>query len=173
MYQKYYPHKRYEHTLKFLKKHVDTDSRILDLGVSNPFSEIMSSEGYQVKNTGGEDLDIDYDLSKYGEFDVLTGFEILEHLLAPLNVLREVKCDRIMLTVPLKYWFAPAYRSKTDKWDRHYHEFEDWQFDWLIEKAGFEIKDRVKWINPGKSLGIRPLLRNFYPRYYGIYAERK
>jgi hypothetical protein len=27
-----------------------------------------------------------------------------------------------------------AYRSKTDMWDRHYHEFEDWQLDWLLEK---------------------------------------
>jgi hypothetical protein len=31
-------------------------------------------------------------------------------------------------------WFSPAYRSKTDMWDRHYHEFEDWQLDWLLEK---------------------------------------
>jgi hypothetical protein len=28
---------------------------------------------------------------------------------------------------------SPAYRSKTDMWDR-YHEFEDWQLDWLLEK---------------------------------------
>ena len=23
-------------------------------------------------------------------------------------------------------------------WDRHYHEFEDWQLDWLLEKIGFK-----------------------------------
>ena len=173
MYKKYFPHKRYDHTIKFLKKHIATDERILDLGVVNPFSELMKKEGYNVQNTEGEDLDIDFDLTKYEPYTVLTGFEILEHLLAPLNVLRSAKCDKLMLTIPLKYWFSPAYQSKTDPWDRHYHEFEDWQFDWLIEKAGFEIKDRVKWKNPGKTFGIRPLLRNFYPRYYGIYAERK
>ena len=58
-------------------------------------------------------------------------------------------------------------------WDRHYHEFEDWQFDWLLEKAGWEIKKRHKWTNPVKKIGLRPLLRLFTPRYYIVYAERK
>ena len=72
----------------------------------------------------------------------------------------------------MRLWFASAYRSKTDMRDRHYHEFEDWQFDWLIEKSGFEIKDRNKWTSPIKKLGIRPILRMFTPRYYAIYAEK-
>jgi hypothetical protein len=25
-------------------------------------------------------------------------------------------------------------------WDRHYHEFEDWQLDWLL-KTGWKIMD--------------------------------
>jgi hypothetical protein len=41
----------------------------------------------------------------------------------------------------------PAYRSKTDMWDRHYHEFEDWQLDWLLE-TGWKIIDSQKWTNP-------------------------
>jgi hypothetical protein len=41
----------------------------------------------------------------------------------------------------------PAYRSKTDMWDRHYHEFEDWQLDWLLEKTGWKIIDSQKWTN--------------------------
>ena len=36
-------------------------------------------------------------------------------------------------------------------WDRQYHEFEDWQLDWLLEKAGFEIVDRVKFTHPVKK----------------------
>ena len=32
-----------------------------------------------------------------------------------------------------------AYKSKTDPLDRHYHEFEPWQFDWLLEKSGWKI----------------------------------
>ena len=57
-------------------------------------------------------------------------------------------------------------------WDRHYHEFEDWQLDWLLEKAGFKIVDSIKWAHPVKKFGIRPILRKFTPRYYLVYAER-
>ncbi|MBT2162440.1 MULTISPECIES: methyltransferase [Zobellia] len=173
MYEKTYPSKRFQHTLDFLKKHITPEETILDLGVENPFSKIMKEQGYSVENTKGEDLDIDYSSLTSSNAKVVTAFEIFEHLLAPFNPLREIKADKIVASIPLKLWFAPAYRSKTDPWDRHYHEFEDWQFDWLLEKAGWEIKDRAKWTNPVKKLGIRPLLRSFTPRYYIIYAVRK
>ncbi|MCW8980959.1 MAG: methyltransferase, partial [Altibacter sp.] len=52
-------------------------------------------------------------------------------------------------------------------------EFEDWQFDWLLEKAGWTIKKREKFTNPVKKIGIRPILRRFTPRYYLVYAERR
>ena len=41
MYEKTYPNKRFKLTLEFLKKHISTSESILDLGVSNPLSEIM------------------------------------------------------------------------------------------------------------------------------------
>ena len=172
MYEKTYPNKRFKHTLEFLKKHVDTSESILDLGVINPFSEIMISEGYHVENTKGEDLDEDRSTIESSSADVVTAFEIFEHLLSPYEVLKSIKANKIVISVPLRLWFASAYRSKTDKWDRHYHEFEDWQLDWLLEKTGWEIKDREKWTNPVKKLGIRPILRRFTPRYYIVYAER-
>lgn len=172
MYEKTYPSKRFNHTLEFLQKHVPTDDTILDLGVENPFSNIMKEQGYTVINTKGEDLDLNFSSVHDKKTDVVTAFEIFEHLLAPFNVLREIKSDKLVASIPLKLWFSPAYRSKTDMWDRHYHEFEDWQFDWLLEKAGWEIKDRAKWTNPVKKIGIRPLLRRFTPRYYIVYAER-
>ena len=59
MYEKTFPNKRFKHTLEFLKKHIATSETILDLGVENPFSKIMKSEGFAVKNTTGEDLDND------------------------------------------------------------------------------------------------------------------
>ena len=172
MYENSFPHKRYAHTLEFLRKHVPVTDSILDMGINNPFSEIMRKEGYTVSNTSGEDLDLDQGALAKGGYDVLTAFEIFEHLLNPFTVLQNVKSDRIIVSVPLRLWFSPAYRSKTDMWDRHYHEFEDWQLDWLLEKAGWVIKDRKKWTNPTKKLGIRPLLRSITPRYYIVYAER-
>lgn len=172
MYEKTFPNKRFEHTLSFLQKHISKDQSILDLGVENPFSKIMVEQGFSVENTKGEDLDIEFNSIQNSSSDVVTAFEIFEHLLAPFNVLREIKADKLVASIPLKLWFSPAYRSKTDPWDRHYHEFEDWQFDWLLEKAGWEIKDSLKWTNPVKKIGIRPLLRSFTPRYYIVYAER-
>jgi len=172
MYEKTYPNKRFKLTLQFLQKHVNTTESILDLGVKNPFSKIMISEGYTVENTTGEDLDEDTSAIENSEADVVTALEIFEHLLSPYEVLKSIKTNKLVISVPLKLWFASAYRSKTDMRDRHYHEFEDWQLDWLLEKTGWIIKDRHKWTNPVNKLGLRPILRRFTPRYYIVYAER-
>ena len=172
MYENSFPEKRYQKTLEFLKQSVPPPARILDLGVENPFSDIMKANGYEVTNTTGEDLDEDQSAVLDDSYDAVTAFEIFEHLLAPYNVLKKIKCNKLVASIPLKLWFAPAYRSKTDKWDRHYHEFEDWQFDWLLEKSGWEIKQDLKWTHPVKKIGFRPLLRKFTPRYYAVYAER-
>ena len=162
MYEKTFPNKRF----------IKVSESILDLGVKNLFSEIMISEGYKVKNTSGEDLDEDRSTIENSTVDVVTAFEIFEHLLSPYEVLKSIKAKKLVISVPLRLWFAAAYRSKTDKWDRHYHEFEDWQLDWLLEKTGWTIKDRQKWTNPVKKLGVRPILRRFTNRYYIVYAER-
>ncbi len=173
MYEKTYPDKRFRLTLAFLKKHVNPSDKILDLGVENPFSQIMKREGFNVTNTTGEDLDNDQSALKNGQYDLVTAFEIFEHLLNPYTVLQNVKANKILISIPMRLWFSPAYRSKTDPWDRHYHEFEDWQLDWLLEKTGWTIVDRQKWTNPVKKFGIRPLLRRFTNRYYIVYAEKK
>lgn len=172
MYENSFPNKRFEHTLKFLQKHIAVEQPILDLGVENPFTKIMTTYGYDVKNTKGEDLDLDFSSVLSSDAEVVTAFEIFEHLIAPFNVLREIKATKLVASIPMRLWFSPAYQSKTDPWDRHYHEFEDWQFDWLLEKAGWTIVDRVKFTNPVHKIGLRPLLRKFTPRYYLVYAER-
>ena len=172
MYEKTFPNKRFKHTLKFLKKHVSTSDTILDLGVENPFSKIMKSEGFSVTNTTGEDLDKDQSVFSKEKTEVVTAFEIFEHLLNPYTILSEIKSDKLLISIPLRLWFSPAYRSKIDMWDRHYHEFEVWQLDWLLKKTGLKIIDSEKWTNPVKKFGIRPLLRKFTPRYYIVYAEK-
>lgn len=172
MYEGKFPHKRYKLTFQFLEKHITTSESILDLGVVNPFTEVMLDAGYKVENTKGEDLDTDTSTITNSQADVVTAFEIFEHLLSPLTALKDIKANKLVASVPLKLWFASAYRSKTDMRDRHYHEFEDWQFDWLLEKAGWRIVSRQKWTNPTKKIGFRPLLRWFTPRYYIVYAER-
>lgn len=159
--------------MAFLKKHISLNEKILDLGVENPFSQLMISEGYTVENTKGEDLDLNHTAVQESEADVVTAFEIFEHMVAPFNVLQAIPSQKLVASIPLRLWFSKAYRSHKDPWDRHFHEFEDWQFDWLLEKSGWEILDRTKWTNPVKKMGFRPLLRLFTPRYYIVYARRK
>jgi hypothetical protein len=172
VYEQTFPHKRFKLTYQFLEKHISKSETILDLGVENPFTKILKDNSYNVENTKGEDLDFDVSSIKNSQATVVTAFEIFEHLLNPFTVLQSIKADKLVISVPLKLWFSSAYRSKTDPWDRHYHEFEDWQLDWLLEKTGWKIIDRHKWTNPTKKIGIRPILRWFTPRYYIIYAER-
>ena len=87
--------------------------------------------------------------------------------------LKEIKAKKLLISVPLKLWFSSAYRSSTDLRDRHYHEFESWQLDWLLEKTGWTIIASDKWTNPTKKIGIRTLFRFFVPRYYIVYAEKR
>ena len=171
MYKKT-PKRRYDNTLKMLKTLVNPGATIFDLGVQNPFSAIMLDHGFNVINSKGEDLDINYKINIPKEVDMVTGFEIIEHLVSPYPLLKNIQCNRIFLTVPLRLWFSSAYRSKTDVFDRHYHEFESWQFDWLLEKSGWKVIKKEFWKNPSYKIGFRPLLRNFTNRYYAVYAER-
>ncbi len=173
MYKEYYPKKRFSKTISFLNSVVSPPAKILDLGVVNPLSELMQKQGYLVTNTKGEDLDLDFKAVTSLDYDVVTAFEIFEHLVSPFPLLKAIKANKLVATVPLNLWFSPAYKNPNDERDCHYHEFEDWQFDWLLDKAGWEVKKREKWTNPVSKIGIRPLLRHFTPRYYAVYAERK
>ena len=164
--------KRYDHTIEFLKNVLPAPATILDLGTRNTFSEIMEKNGYTVYNTEGEDFDLIPEIVKKYKVEAVTAFEIFEHLVAPFNVLKAIESTKLVTTIPLNLWFAKAYQSKDNEWDRHFHEFEDWQFDWLLNKAGWQIKKTQKWTSPIKKIGFRPILRKYIPRYYAVYAER-
>lgn len=172
MYEKNFPHKRFTVTQAFVEKHIPKTHTILDLGVANPFSKIMQDAGYTVTNTSG--LDLDDDVNEIARFtgDVVTAFEIFEHLVSPYTALKAIPCNKTVISVPLKLWFASAYRNNKDIRDQHYHEFEPWQLDYVLEKAGWKVVDSIMFTNPVKKIGIRPLLRAFTNRYYLVYCER-
>ena len=164
---------RHKKTLNFLSKHCEPPMNILDLGVVNDLSKSMTSHGYSVSNTTGENLDLNHQVVFNKEIELVTAFEILEHIFTPFNILRSIGAKKLIASVPLKLWFADAYWNKEDDWDKHYHEFEIKQFDFLLEKSGWKIIDSEKW-KPYKKfeLGIRPLLRMITDRYYIVYCER-
>lgn len=165
--------RRYSRTLSFMEKHLEQGSSLLDLGTENPFTPKLKAAGYAVQNTQGENLDDAFEVYAKMQVDCVTAFEIFEHMLAPYNILKAIESKRLIASVPLKLWFAEAYWNEKDDWDKHYHEFEPKQFDFLLEKSGWKIKDRMQWASPDRSkLGIRPLLRYITPRYYMVYCER-
>ena len=167
-------HKRFVKTLRFLSEVAPPPGKILDLGPVNPFTEMMQESGYEVDNTPeGLDLDYEPEIAATAGYDLVTAFEIFEHLLNPFTVLRNITAPGLVASVPLNLWFANAYWSETDPYDRHYHEFEDRQFDMLLEKCGWTIKKREKWTGNPKKIGIRSLLRKITPRHYIVYCEKK
>lgn len=165
--------RRFDLTLRFVKESLDPPARLLDLGAENTLGKQFAGAGYSVAYSGEADLDEHPELSAQPA-DAVTAFEVLEHLVNPLGVLRQVEAPRLFATVPLRLWFAKAYRNPVDPWDRHYHEFESWQFDWLLEKAGWRIVRREAWTSPPDRLaiGLRPVLRRFTPRHYAVEAVR-
>lgn len=167
------PKKRYQHTLDLVDKFFSKEEKVLDLGVENPLSNLIREKGFQVKNTGGEDLDDEFEQLNNIDADVVTAFEILEHLLNPYSVLKNLPGRKLLVTVPLSLWFSKPFNDSYEKRDWHYHEFTDWQFDRLLEKTGWEIKFRKKWTNPSQKIGLRTILRYYTPRYYAVYAEKK
>tara|TARA_B110000977_G_scaffold58822_1_gene79933 strand:+ start:1952 stop:2503 length:552 start_codon:yes stop_codon:yes gene_type:complete len=169
MNKSYY--RRFSRTITFLKKHIKADTKILDLGTPSILSNQIIDEGYKVTNTNGENLDIDYSSYLDTDAEVVTAFEIFEHMLAPFNILRELKTDKLVASIPMKLWFASAYWGSED-WDKHYHEFEKKQFDFLLKQSGWKIIDSETWISYDNKIGFRPILRRFIPRYYIVYCER-
>ena len=172
MYRNNFPSKRYRITIDFVKKHISENENILDLGVMNPFSKILVDNGYKVNNTGGEDLDIDRSIITRSSASVVTAFQIFEHLTNPFQLLKEIKSDKLVCSIPLRLWFSSAYRNRNDERDNHFHEFEDWQFRLLLKKTGWNIIDEKKFTNPVKKFGFRPILRLFTNRYLIVYAEK-
>jgi hypothetical protein len=54
-----------------------------------------------------EDLDLDQSVFSDKQ-NVVTAFEIFEHLLNPYTILSEIKSDKIFISIPMRLWFSPA-----------------------------------------------------------------
>ncbi len=90
--------RRFRLTLDFMAASLPP-TRLLDLGASNSLSDVMQRHGYDVQNTSG-DLDEVPEAVRGVEVEAATAFEILEHLVGPLNELRVITAPRLFASVP-------------------------------------------------------------------------
>lgn len=160
---------RYQKTISFVNRHFSKENLILDLGTNNDLADLLKAGGYMVQNTSGQDLDVDFRFVR--DYKYITAFEIFEHMFAPFNILNEAS-GKLIASVPLRLWFAEAYWNYNNSLDCHYHEFEMKQFNHLMARTRWKILDSETWKAWDNTVGIRPVLRRFYPRYYIVYAEK-
>ena len=117
MYNKI-PVNRYNKTLKMLNKVCPSPSVIFDLGVRNPFSDIMEKNHYKVYNTSGQDFDTNPKVDIPGDVDLVTGFEIIEHLVSPYTLLKNINAR-----IPIKVHSIPlAFLVQGCKWKSLYRK---------------------------------------------------
>jgi len=160
-----YHDKRYRKSIELVKKYIPPGSTVCDLG-----NKKWWHPDYITFGTGEMDLDTTV-CAHFDEHPYFTAFEVLEHLVNPVNILNRIG-GILIATVPFGMWFTRAYRGP-HSWDEHYHEFEDWQFDKLLDFCGWEIIHREYWYYGMRKVGIRPFLRLFWPSYYAVVARRK
>lgn len=84
------------------------------------------------------------------EFDVITGFDLLEHLQDPVSAMNTVK--NMLNDGGIFFFQTPVYRGEDDKWERfqpseHLFLFDERNVRKLFEQAGLRILDILPAIN--------------------------
>ena len=161
---------RWRKTINKMNPDIDVDT-VLDIGDVSTIS-IMIGKLYKckVENTTGE-LD---EIRIGGQYQVITMFEVLEHLLNPLHVL--IQINESLLDRGRLYITTPCPKPYFLWGKRHFHEMTWSRLKYLIDKAGFEVikKSKVRahpyWFH---LTGIRPLLKFFYNKHWFLELRPK
>ena len=152
---------RWSKTLDFIGT-CDKVKSGLDIGDRTSFTlELEKVFGCVFKNTN---IDLDTDRIK-GEYDVITAFEIIEHLYNPLHCLEQIRKalianGRLYLSTPLGkpyLLWAPG----------HFHEIHRERLYSLFKRAQFRIiRQNTFRIHPAYFYltGFRPLLRGIFEK---------
>jgi len=158
--------------LNYFRNLINQNQLILDVGARNPLTEALELEHkVSIDNTSG-DLDIDFNIPGK-DYDVIIYSHTIEHQFNPLYTLLELK--KILNDNGVLYVLMPE-RGKLLWTKGHYHEIDDYRFNLLIERSGFEIikKTREKaWRHWTEYIkGIRPFYR-LIREHDVIYALKK
>ncbi len=162
---------RLSNTKSLMLKYVSKDSKILDLGPDNSLRTELKKIGFAIEGTGTQNLDSNWITPPS---DVVTAFEIIEHLRNPYVVLKSIQAKKLILSVPLNVWFSKPYWNDSDPFSTHFHEFYPKQIKSLLDVTGWNVIHEEKWKWKKSPLKPRPLLRRFGPWYswIAIVAER-
>ena len=152
---------RWRITKKFLSEFRNAKSG-LDLGDRTPFTNELES----FFNCPFTNSTIDLDTENIdGNYDIVTAFEVIEHLFHPLHCLMEVRKSinadgRLYLSMPKN---KPNFLSSPE----HFHEMSESSLRALFKQADFKIVRKITfrvhsiWFY---LTGIRPFFRYFFDR---------
>ena len=153
---------RWEKTLKFLETNKNIENG-LDIGGRTDFTEKLESLYKCSFNNTAIDLDTE---SLSGQYDIITAFEIIEHLFNPLHFLLQIKSiikknGTLYLSTPKG---KPYFLWSKD----HFHEMGYERLFSLIDRSGFKIirKKEIR-IQPFYFYltGFRPILRFIFEKH--------
>ena len=124
---------RWEKTLAFLNEDKTVKSA-LDIGDCTPFTKNLES----FFNCPFDNPNIDLDEEHLtGEYDIITAFEVIEHLYNPLHFLMEIK--RVLKSGATLYLSTPKGKPYFLWSEEHFHEMGYTRLNSLINRAGFSI----------------------------------
>ena len=161
---------RWKNTLDFLSIPLHKFKKGLDIGEKSPLTDMLE-EFYSIKfqNTN---VDLDLEILT-GNYDIVTSFEVIEHLYNPLFNLLEIR--KILNDDGVLYLSTPLYKPGFLWSPNHFHEMKRESIINLFKKANFEIiREHTFKIHPNTFYlkGFRPFLRLFFERVQ-IFELRK
>jgi len=153
--------RRWKITLKFLTEFPNAKSG-LDIGDRTSFTkELESFFGCSFTNSN---IDLDTG-SIEGNHDIITAFEVIEHLFNPLHCLLEV--HKSLNPDGRLYLSTPQSKPKILSSPLHFHEMSERSLEALFNRAKFKVARKISFRVHGfwfYFTGIRPLLRSIFDK---------
>lgn len=158
---------RWNRTMEFVRASGIDFSTVgsgLDLGDRTPLTaELEALFGCRFGTTA-----IDLDTGHLeGNFEVVTAFEVLEHLYNPLHLLLEVR--KVLSAAPSSRLFlsTPRFKPLCLQSPDHFHEMSPRALEALMNRAGFRVvRSREFRIRPlyFYLTGVKPLMRAIFEK---------
>lgn len=157
---------RWKKTLDFLKGSSATSKglkRGLDLGCRTPLTDSME----RLFSCPFDNTSVDLDTGDLeGSYDIVTAFEVLEHLFNPLHAMLEV--GKVLMRPGGRFFVSmPLLKPQCLASPGHFHEMSRRSATLLFHRAGFSV-ERKREFRIREPLfyltGVKPLMRAFYEK---------